>query len=442
MKKSNITGWKDVYSFSLIQTFKSKAFIISFLITLVLSLVSMPLLSFLNGGDNTADNSSLVKKVYINNKSTLTGMDFKELRNKDQFSHITFEVIEGSYDEIASRIEESETESIILTIAEDEAQVSLTFTKASESILEESDLSPLADEITKQFQIYRNAALGISDEQLGMLNAKVDTLVTMSDVNGEEIVDEDTSISGIEYAFIYVLIFILMMIINTSSTQIAHAIVTEKSTRVIEYLLTSIRPLAIIVGKILAALTSILLQIVSMLALVFISNKLVSSAGLGNGKDILSQYLPENMFANLSVFNIVLCLVIIILGFIFYATLAGLVGATVSKIEEINEGLKLFIFLIVIGVYIALAAAIVLSEAGENDFITFSLLFPLSSPFILPGAIMIGKTSFPIVIISMALLIIFIILLFKFVAKVYETLILHNGNAIKFKELFKISKTV
>ncbi len=275
-----------------------------------------------------------------------------------------------------------------------------------------------------------------------MLNAKVDTLVNMVDANGEEIVEENNSISAAEYAFIYGLIFILMMINNTASTQIAHSIVTEKSTRVIEYLLTSVKPLAIIVGKILAALTAVLLQMLSMIALIFISNKLVSSLGSKGGENVLSQYLPSNLFWNLNLFNIVLCLIIIILGFIFYATLAGLVGATVSRLDEINEALKLFIFIILIGVYIAFAAAIVLMAAGENGFITFSFLFPLSSSFILPGAILIGKVSLPIVIGSIALQLIFIFFLFKFVAKVYETLILHNGNVIKIKELFKISRTV
>ena len=71
--------------------------------------------------------------------------------------------------------------------------------------------------------------------------------------------------------------------------------------------------------------------------------------------------------------------------------------------------------------------------------------FPSYSPYLhlyTTRAILIGKASLPIVATSIALQLVFIILLFRFVAKVYETLILHNGNAIKIKDLFKISKTV
>lgn len=275
-----------------------------------------------------------------------------------------------------------------------------------------------------------------------MINAKVDTLVNLADANGKEIVKEDSSISGSEYSFIYGLLFILLMVNMIASTQIAHSIVTEKSTRVIEYLLTSVKPLAIIVGKILAMLTAVVLQIVSMIVVVFISNKIASSLNPGSGESVLSQYLPENIFGNLNIFNLALSLILIVLGLIFYATLAGLTGATVSKVEEINEALKLFNFTNLIGSYIAIGAAIVLMIGGVNGFIIFSFLFPLSSPYILPGAILIGKASLPIVATSIALQLVFIILLFRFVAKVYETLILHNGNAIKIKDLFKISKTV
>jgi ABC-2 type transport system permease protein len=70
------------------------------------------------------------------------------------------------------------------------------------------------------------------------------------------------------------------------------------------------------------------------------------------------------------------------------------------------------------------------------------MLFPLSSPFLLPGSILVGKVGAPLIAASILLLAVSIFLLFQFVAKVFETLILHNGNKIKIKELIKISKTV
>ncbi len=102
----------------------------------------------------------------------------------------------------------------------------------------------------------------------------------------------------------------------------------------------------------------------------------------------------------------------------------------------------MFTFTTIIGAYIGIGAANVLMAAGNNPFVTFAFLFPLSSPFILPGAILLGKISVPLIVLSIVLQIIFAGLLANFVAGIYETLILHNGNKIKITQLFQISKTV
>lgn len=196
------------------------------------------------------------------------------------------------------------------------------------------------------------------------------------------------------------------------------------------------------IGKILAMLVAVLIQIISMVALLFVSNTLSAKLSSGSGESVMSQYLPSHIFNNLNIPNLILCIVSIVLGLIFYATLAALAGATVSKLEEIQEGLTLFTVTNIIGCYIGLAAANILMGAGDNPFVTFAFLFPLSSPFLLPGSILIGKVGIPLAAAAIALQLIFIFLLLKFVAKVFETLILHNGNTIKPKELFKLSKTV
>ena len=148
------------------------------------------------------------------------------------------------------------------------------------------------------------------------------------------------------------------------------------------------------------------------------------------------------MFQNLNLVNILLCFVLVILGLIFYATLAGLAGATVSKLEEINEGLTLFTLVAMVGAYVGLGAANTMMASSDNAYVIFSLLFPLSSPFLMPGAILVGKASLAMAGLAIVLQLVFIMLLFRFVAKVYETLVLHNGNKIKVKDLVKLSKTV
>jgi ABC-2 type transport system permease protein len=442
MKKSNLTGWKDVFSFTLIQTLKNKAFVTSFVILLVISMISMPIISkIVNSGKVDLNAPNPVKKVYVNNETPLPDMNFNEILKDDKLSHIVFEAIHENYDIVAARIEDKEKEAIILTITESEDKYSLNFEKAKDAQIKESSLQLLADSLTEEFETLKMKTLGIKDEQLAIIDTEVKTKVSMADTNGVEII-EAAPISTSEYWFIYGILFIVMMVNTLASTQIASSILTEKSTRVIEYLLMSVKPLAIMVGKIIAMLAAVLLQMISLLIVLAVSNEVSKALSFGSGESLLSQYLPKDIFQNLNIVNIMFCTILIVLGLIFYATLAGLAGATVSRLEEMSEGLTLFTFTNMIGAYIGIGAAGVLVGKGLNGFVIFSFLFPLSSPFILPGAILIGKASLLLAATAIVLQVMLIILLFKFVAKVYETLILHNGNQIKIKELIKLSKTV
>lgn len=442
MKKSNITGWKDVFTFTLFQALKSKAYRISYFILVTLVLISMPLLkTIITGFNQDLDEKNPIEKIYLINNTSFSDIDFSFLNEDPLYSHIKIEEakdLEG----LQSRIEEEENLAVILDIMEEEFVFLMEFTKASKGAVKDANLRQLSDMIVNHFGTIKTKALGITDEQNAILSATVETNVRLLGFDGEEIIHEDTSISHGEYWFIYGILFLVLMVNVMTSSHIASSIVTEKSTRVVETLLISIKPLALIVGKTIAMLLASLIQLVSIVVAMLISNSIATKLFPGESEHSLSTLISKDIFQNFNMINIIICFLLIILGMIFYATLAGLAGATVSRIEEMTEGLTLFTFTNLIGVYTALGAANVLMGSGINGFVIFSFLFPLSAPFILPGAILIGKVSLPMVVIAFVFLLLFIILLFRFVAKVYETLILHTGNTIKLKELLYISKNV
>lgn len=440
MKKSNITGWREVFSFTLKQTLKNKAYLVSFVILLVLATASMPLINMITGGMKEPTGPNPIQKVYVYNNTSLPEMDFNGLIKDENLSHILFENRDGDYNQVTELVENTENTSVVLVLENKEGQYSLSFVKASKGPVKNSSLSQFGEAVSKQFDAFKLEALGVTEEQAKLLHTEVTSEVSLADANGEIIVKESTAISNAEYWFIYGILFVVLMVNMMASTQIATSIVTEKSTRVVEYLLTSVRPLALMIGKILAMLCAVILQMGTLVLMLFASNKL--SAALSGSESVLSQNLPQDLFRNLNIANILICFILVILGIIFYATLAGLAGATVSKLEEISEGLTLFTIVNLVGVYVGLGAANTMMASSDNTFVTFALLFPLSSPFVLPGAILVGKASFAMAGIAIILQLVFIMLLLRFVAKVYETLILHTGNKIKVKDLVKLSKTV
>ncbi|MDD4113025.1 MAG: ABC transporter permease [Herbinix sp.] len=438
--KSNITGWKDVYSFTLKQVLKTKAYRISYIILVLVVLLSMPIAAKLlfNNAENE-NGPSPITKVYVNNMTQFTDVSFEDIKSIDSFKHIDFEPMNKDYNEVVGQITEDERHSIILNISEENGAYSLHLSMIKDGPLKKSQLQRLGDVLLSSFTNSRMESIGVSDEQLTLLQTPVVSKITMTDINGEEILDEDTSISLSEYMFVYGILFFVMMTTVLMGTQVATSIVTEKSTRVVEYLLITVKPLALMIGKVFAMLTATIIQMLSMVAALVISNKISANYSSGNGS-LLSQVLPSDLFANINIMNLLLCIVLVFLGLLFYAVLAGLAGATVSRLEELNEGLMLFTIVSMVGIYIGLGAANTLMSSGTNTYIMFAFLFPLSSPFILPGAILVGKASLLLVGIAIVLQLAFIVILFRFVAGVYETLILHNGNTIKIKELLKIAR--
>lgn len=438
MMKNNLTGWQEVFRFTLTQTLKSKAYQISFLILLLLSVVSAPLLQFIMPSESE-DLISPIETLYIHNQSDLGPFDFTLLTQEDYYQNVLVETT-SDVEKARDTITKEELNSVLLILDDSQGYYSLEFETAKESTLTDEQLNRLGADLTTLFDEQKLALLGVEVEQLNFIQAPITTLVSETDASGEAIYTEDTSISMNEYWFLYGTLFLVLMVNIMASTQIATSIVTEKSTRVVENLLISVKSLALMVGKVLAMLVSVLLQIISLIVVVFLSNKIV--ALLQDKESMLATIIPENIFSNINPINLLLCLLSIGLGMIFYGVLAGMFGATVSKIEEMNEGLMVFTFINLIGAYVGMGAAGSLIGAGNNPFVTFALLFPVSSPFLLPGAILLGKAGVLLSLLALCIQILSIALLFQFVAKIYEILILHTGDTIKLKALLKLSKSV
>lgn len=441
MKKSSVSGWRDVFSFTLRETLKNKAYQISFLIMALLALVSMPLVQYLTGNIATdSEEISAVKKVYIHNLSTVVEPDFTSLKEEPAYRNVEFVNLTEDYDTVAQRIQETEDTSVLLTIAEANGGYQLNFEKSAKGPVKDGAMSAFADKVYTAFDKYRLSQAGITEEQNNILHTRTEGTTLRMDANGNFTEEKNSAISMNEYWFIYGILFFLMMVTIMASSQVASSVVTEKANRVVEYLLISVRPLALMVGKVLAMLSAVLIQITSLLIVVFVSNRISAALAGDTQAGVMNQLVPANIFENLNIINLILGLILIALGLIFYAVLAGLAGATVSKMEELNEGMTMLTLTSMVGVYIGIIAANMLMGSGTNGFVTFAFLFPLSSPFILPGAILIGKANYIIAGGAILLLIILNILMFKFVAGIYETLILHNGNRIKPTDLFKVGK--
>ena len=438
MIKNSCRGWKDVFSFTLTQTLKSKPYLIVLLLLFVFSLISMPVLGMIT--KNPAEEGevkSSITKAYLNNQTIYTELAVGE-ELVTGYEGIVIEPLTETEEVVMKRIAEEEFSAVLINITGNEMQTNIRLLKSGEGPVKNYELQTLGASVQRAYQKAQMTALDVTEEQLAYLSVQVLPSAGVLDTKEAEVV-EDTSITSGEYWFIYGLMFVIVMVSILSSTQVASSVVVEKSSKVLEYILISVRPLAIIVGKVLAMLVATILQMVILVIGLVISNKI--NVGItGEESNVLSQYLSPEILSNLNPVNVIIGLVVAGIGMVLYATLAGLCGATVSRMEEVNECLTVLTVATLVGFYVGMIAADGMMTTGTTTFSTFALLFPLSSAFLLPGALLVGRVELWILLLSLLLLIITVIGMFAFVAKVYESLILHNGKRIRMKELLTIFK--
>ena len=198
---------------------------------------------------------------------------------------------------------------------------------------------------------------------------------------------------------------VFYMIIILAASLVANKVVEEKSNRIVEYLMTTVRPMALMLGKIIAMLVASVMEVVAIIAVGAISNYITNTFISPVSSDILANVISENALESIQPLNILLCVLIMAVGIVIYGLIAGLFGASVSRTEDTQQGLKTFSILILLAFFAAIASQTMMSTVGINGFVKFTMYFPFTSVMVLPGLILIGKATVVDIIISVVIMV-------------------------------------
>ena len=469
MKSSELRGTGEVFRFTLIQTVKSKAYIVSAVIMLVLALLTAPVMQLINGSGKSKElKETAIETVHICNGLTFlaNGTDITDMTGKEVFSGVKFESMplnlpdniatlpdeeivaafreadEANYKKISEQLEDqgSSCKDVILhAYLNEERGITVEIVRVAGSEVGDDECKELLDKICDNLDEYKIKISGLSEEDLKILAYEYTVEMNYLGADGSISPEEDTGIGGGQFGVAYAIMFIVAMICIMSGTQVATAVVTDKSSRVVELLLTSVRPMALLFGKILAMLVATVGQYVVLVLAMVCSNKLTEIL-FDTKTTYLTSLIPKGILSNLTLVNGLIALVLIVLGLIFYATLAGICGAMVSKMEELQEALKYFTFTSIIGMYMSIGAIIYMQKSSTGPFVRFCEVFPLSSPMVTPGGRIIGVVPIKFALIAIVLLLVLDILLIRFAAGVYEGLITNMGNRMTFKDVMAMAR--
>lgn len=230
------------------------------------------------------------------------------------------------------------------------------------------------------------------------------------------------------FLYAYILLMFLYIAVNLYGQLVATSVATEKSSRAMELLISSAKPLNFMFGKILGAGIAGLTQLIAIMGVALGFFKINEKAW--------EDYSIVNSVFDMPVDIFLFTLLFFILGYFLYAFLYGAVGSMVSRIEDINTSVLPITFLYMIAFFIAMAS--LFNPTGT--LIKVTSFIPFFAPTCMFLRICMTTVPFWEILISVILLIVTIILIGYGSAKIYRVGVLMYGKPPKIKELISVIK--
>ena len=398
-----------VMKFTIKDMVRRKSFIISTLIILVLIVIGFNVPNIIKSikGESTGD-----KLLIVDNDNIFEG-NLELLKQADLGYEV--EIQNATFDEIKEKIETEEISEAIM-IEKQENNVKIRYIVESTTMMEEVP-ETLVNTINSLYTNMQINKLGLTEEELESITPNFEFSLEQT---------EDEKASGNIFVMMLMSI-VLFYAIYFCAYQVSSSITTEKTSKIMETLVTSTSPRTIVLGK------TIGIGIVGLLQLVLIVGTALISAKVFLEPELLDDVLD---MSNITVYLGIITIIYFILGYFTYALLYALTGSTVSKPEDINSANQPVAFLAVIGFYLSYFTMM----NPTSDLNVFASLFPISSPFCMPFRIMMGLSNGTDVAISIGILIVTILIIAKVAIKIYSNAILNYGTKMSLKDIIKIYK--
>ena len=219
-------------------------------------------------------------------------------------------------------------------------------------------------------------------------------------------------------AYTYIMVYALYMVILIYGQMVAQSVAGEKGSRAMELLITTVKPDAMIFGKVFATCAAGLMQLLA----VFGSAIVLFRINAPYWTDVQAIEGIFNIPGSLLAYMIVFFL----LGFVMYAFLFGAVGSTVSKPEELNAAVTPVMLAFLAGFMVVIFSM----SFGNVDNAAIKVLsfIPFTSPMAMFTRIAMGTVPFWQIAVCIGILIVSVFGVGVLAAKIYRTGVLLYGN--------------
>jgi len=423
--ESQFRGTGQVFRFTFLELIKSRATIVSLLIALLFAVGALPVMTLISGGS-----SGVIQKiaVYLDNRTEieLPGLE-DALREAAAPTEITLRFGELPEDEAAlGLILDENDEAVTLTV---------TWKNADQSVL--NSVYVIGSAAYDAASRARMEQIGLGEGEIALISEGIAPRgISYEEFNGSaEVYWEfsggedgyDDSRFGLQIGYSVV----LMMFCLYSVGYVVRAVIEEKQSKLVDLLMVSVRPAALLLGKVLATLLFVLIYMIvlfgGMLASYAVSSRFLDLSAAPGAVTALLDMHPDA--ASLAVI-----LVTGVLGCLAFGLLGGLCGAGCSHMEESGNAMSACVLLVMLGYMTSL-----LLPLADGAALRVFCVLPVLSMFMAPLQFMAGRIGFGTVALSWVLQIGCIFFLIWLSAQVYSTLIMYNGKRLGFGRILAMA---
>lgn len=434
MRKSELHGVGTVFRYSMQQHYKTTSIRIFLLVLFVLAVAAFPLMSLTRRGEREAETTA-VTKVYIRNELESFPLDEKDIRADERFASAEIVMTDMDDKALAAQLAKEPTAAAAVIGMDTELTGSFTIKGlyGEKGEVGRPDLNALNSALENALEESRLKLLGVDSERAGLIKTRAVTMVQEVKDHDSESGQFDTGTHMFVNLFFAYLVLILAML---SMSHVFQLCMEEKVSKLVESLLVSVSPTALLIGKVLAVTCMIFFGIglvaVGLVISYFIAKSMGDVSFIKDAFVNTAGFDPSALHMHIG--TILLIAVCVLTAYMICAFFSAIVGSCCSKSEDTQHASLAVVLFVLIGYMITSFLPLMESDAAT----VFFSLFPVTGIFAaLPNYIS-GAITLPVLLLALLIQIVTAFLLARAAGAVYRMMLLYRGGIPKPKQLIRM----
>ena len=433
------------------KSYKSMTIIVSLLL-IALPVVIMYFAGIEKDDEKEGLKDSGISAVYVVNKEAPDAdfnlLNYLGVEYYDNIKYINYDSVEE-----ALQVAKNSPDVIVLEFTKEDGEIFSHLILPTVSVIDNEHAGYFNDFLNENVNYVTILASGIPMQNLAQMGMPVnsDVYSVSGFEKGESLLEDESASDDLiadqikpifNYIVIFVTIMILYFVILMYGNSISMHVVMEKESKLMDTMLVSVHPEALVFGKMLGVLAGGLLQLacwaVSLVIGFIAGTKVVEMTGGKLG--IVSFFKNMTEMGLFSVINVILAIIVILFGVLLYSSLSCVAGSISNNREEAASNNGIFVLVLVVSFYMVFFVAL----GGENaQAPTWMYFVPPVAAMILPSALLLGSISTVTGILAVLVLVATSVVLTIIAGKLYKMMSLYKGNSVKIGKALKMlfSKT-